>query len=332
MPTNSSRRETLKLYRIRTRGTAFGCYILGYRNFSIEYSRFNDDGLDAGGLSSTGKTVAELGYKGPSPKKFLSDNNFPSDAEFIIADTFEPYDRTKHDLAALASSIWIVTGNTDIPNAVAAVNVVNRDITRVVSFADPVTEVLEFEVNPLNLNVTKKKLFQKLRTRGGWAFQHWGPDIGEIQLDGVTRNITPPPQSFFGPPDNNDRGPKNNHANFDLQIPSETNSPTLKAFRLLEKWYDEDQGEAAQRTGILLAMEYRGRIYVGHIGTFSYNEVGTRPFLLAYKLTFLVHYDSGALGDATFRAQSRVIRNQQTIAHIKAIKDSTVGGDNVSTG
>ena len=341
MSTNKSKRETLKLYRIHTRGNIYtqASYVQGYRNVTAEYSQYNVPGnavisvvsTDSGSITSTTADPKFGALFGPSPARFLADHGFPEDADFIIESFSVKYDRSNpsHDLDSNETRIWVVTGNSNTSSAVTVTLASDPTQSSLLYIAIPATnETLEFDVNPNSINIVKKKLFQKIRTRGGWAFQHWGPDIGEIQLDGVTRNITPPPKSFYGPPDNNDRGPKNNHANFDLQIPDETNSPVFAAFRLLEKWYDEDQGEQAQRDGLLLALEFRGRIYVGHIATFTYNETGTKPFQLSYKLTFMVHYDSGALGDATVRAQAREIRNQTSIDQIKKIQES--GGNNAA--
>ena len=305
MATNRSRKETLRLYRIRTHGAGISRTVSGFINKPAEYAHWHDDALETTGFSSTGFTKSSLGYLGPSPKQFLRDHGFAEDAEFIIADTYVPYDRTRFDLDALSAFIWvIVSGGT----VITAVNIINNDEARTVSVTTPVNiETLEFYVNPQSINVVKRKLFQKLRTRGGWAFQHWGPDIGEIQLEGVTGNITPAqPSNVFA----------------DIPLPTETTSPAFQAFRLLETWYDDDQGETAQHDGILLALEFRGKIYVGHIKAFSYMEKGDKPFLLAYKLEFVVHYDSGSLVDAATRAQNRIIRNQQTLDYIASIKNS----------
>ena len=310
MATNQSRRETLKLYRIQIRGTAFYSTVSGYLNKKADYLQYNtvadnntyiELAIPNPATGDNAWTARDFGWVGPSPDKFLIDRGFSGESSFIIADIFEQYDRKKHDLDALSSSVWIVVPGKGMPIQ----NAVNKDRIRQYTTTpiSPTHETLEFDVNPTNINIVKKKLFQKIRTRGGWAFQHWGPDIGEIQLTGITRNITPAPVGFKGIP-----------------IPDVTNSGALAAFRTLEAWYDADQGEEAQRTGSLLALEYRGKIYVGHLRDFSYSEEGTRPFLLSYKLTFMVHYDSGDLSGATTSAQSRAIRNANDITYIKSLK------------
>jgi len=240
--------------------------------------------------------------------------------EFVIDGIFERYDRTIHNLDSISSKVYILettsAGIFGIPSddSSSTNDLVRKPYaTSLGTFLKSIT----FYVNPTTIRIRKKKFFQKIRTRAGWAFQHWGPDIGEITLEGTTGNITPKPKIQVGKV-------------FGLPIlpqvveetPTESNSPALKAFRTLEQWYDEDQNDQSQSSSVgqLTALEFRGRIYVGHFAEFNFEERGTHPFQLFYQLKFLIHYDTGALSEATTRATNQIIRNDETLRKILELK------------
>ena len=178
-----------------------------------------------------------------------------------------------------------------------------------------------FRINPTNIVVGKKKLFKKIRTRGGFVFQHWGPDIGNITIKGTTGSLIPDTSLEI-----------QTKRILGVQVPifvkvsddkpTEINSPALKAFRQLETWYDEDQGEDWVKRGYLTALEYRGRAYVGHFAEFEIVEKGTQPYQFYYTIKFQIHYDSSHLQAAVTRASNQIVRNQESIATIRAIKQT----------
>lgn len=177
-----------------------------------------------------------------------------------------------------------------------------------------------FRVNPNHLNVQKKKLFTKIRTKGGFEFQHWGPDISEIEIEGITGNLR---ASGIGI-QNINVGPVSIPAPFDRaaeEFPTEQNSPAYAAFRQLEKLYDDDQNDSKIENNQRLAIEYRGRIYVGHLQNFSYTEIATRPFLFEYKLSFLVHYEATSEAGAKEQAKGDITRNEETLQRIRQIQE-----------
>jgi hypothetical protein len=189
--------------------------------------------------------------------------------------------------------------------------------------------IFTFKVNPTHITLQKRKLQTKIRTKGGFVFQQWGPDISEIALEGTTGNITPSGISFR---QTNIPGIGEIPLPHDLSsdIPTEDNSPMLKAFRQLETLYDDDQNEEANQRGRRIALEYRGRIYVGHLSDFFYEERGERPFQLYYRLTFLVHFEATSTSSAETTATTNLQRNESTVQILNEIRKASNNPSNSS--
>jgi len=316
----ANKKEKLKFYKLPT-APSYSIdtpvtVIRGYRNIHSEFTQY-----DTQPFTATAADLDSNSFPGDAPVFFFSNVSPYSSLEFVIDGVFEAYDRSKHNLAALSSKIYILETNSigtfgvpydDYPST--------EDLVRKPYIDSTFKETLKsitFYVNPTTIRIRKKKFFQKIRTRAGWVFQHWGPDIGEINLEGTTGNITPPPKIQVG-----------KIVGFPVlpqvveEIPTESNSSALKAFKTLEQWYDEDQNDQSQSSSIgqLTALEFRGRIYVGHFAEFNFEERGTHPFQLFYQLKFLIHYDAGALSEATTRAANQIIRNDETLKKILELK------------
>jgi len=288
--------------------------VRGYINYYSEFKQWDVERQQ--GFSTV--NYPENFLNTVSPFEFFSDEErfgLYSEIIFVIDGVYEPYDRNKHDLTALSSKVFTLVSSTD--GIIAKPVDDTEDIgERKLEEVKAPPAVLTFYINPTGIRVQKKKYFSQIRTRGGWVFQHWGPQIGEINLEGTTGNITPPLKIQIGTVAGKPILPQ-----VVEEIPSPENSEALKAFRELEKWYDEDQDEASQNKGYLTAIEFRQRIYVGHIAEFSYEERGERPFQLYYNLKFLVHYDAGNLAAATSRARNQIVRNEETIEYVRRLKN-----------
>jgi len=170
-----------------------------------------------------------------------------------------------------------------------------------------ITPVFKFYVNPRNIHIGKSKLITKIRTRGGFEFQHWGPDITTISFGGTTGNITP--TSFT--------------AQIQNQNPTVDNSEAYKIFRDFEQLYEEDQQQQDIGNVTMLGLEYRGNIYVGHLRNFGFDEVGEKPFQLEYIVEFAVEYEATSVSSAQQEIQQNIIQNTETI---KYLQDLASGG------
>lgn len=318
----ASKKEKLKFYKLPTvpsyRADTPATSIRGYRNRYPEFAKY-----DTQPFTAAAADLDSNSYPGDAPI-FFFDKVVPySSLEFVIDGIFDRYDRIAHNLASLSAKIYILETSSggifgvpydDYPSTN---NLVRKPYAKSL---DTSLKSITFYVNPTTIRLRKKKFFQKLRTRAGWAFQHWGPDIGEIILEGTTGNITPAPKIQIG-----------KVLGFPVlpqvveEAPTESNSPALKAFRALEQWYDEDQNDQSQSASVgqLTALEFRGRIYIGHFAEFNFEERGTHPFQLFYQLKFLIHYDAGALSEATTRAVNQIVRNDETLRKILELKKAS---------
>lgn len=313
------KKEKLKFYRLVTRPSystaapSENAPVKGYINYYDEFKQWDVENQQ--GFSTI--EYSEDFLNTVSPFEFFSDDNkfgIYSRVSFVIDGVHEPYNRNKHNLDVLSSKVFTLISSTD--SIIAKPVDCTEDIgERKLEKASSPPTILTFYINPTGIHVQKKKLFSQIRTKGGWAFQHWGPHIGEIGLTGTTGNITPSPKIQVGTILGVPILPQ-----VVEEIPSATNSKALKAFRELERWYDEDQDENSQNKGYLTAIEFRQRIYIGHIAEFSYEEKGDRPFQLYYKLKFLVHYDAGNLAAATSRSRNQIVRNEETLKYVERLK------------
>jgi hypothetical protein len=168
-----------------------------------------------------------------------------------------------------------------------------------------ITPIFKFYVNPRNIHIGKSKLITKLRTRGGFEFQHWGPDISTIAFGGTTGNITP--TSFV--------------AQIRNENPTVDNSEAYKIFRDFEQLYEEDQQQQEIGNITMLGLEYRGNIYVGHLRNFGFDEVGEKPFQLDYAVEFAVEYEATSVSKAQQEIQQNIIRNADTIDYLKKLAE-----------
>lgn len=323
----ASKKEKLKFYRLPATPTyimdAPANSIRGYKNIYSEFVKY-----DTQPFTSEAADLTDGSYPGDAPIFFFGKVEPYDSLEFVIDGLFERYDRSRHNLDSLSFRIYILettsAGTFGIPyNAYSLTD----DAIRKPYVEGPLSTFLKsvsFYVNPTTIRIRKKKYFQKIRTRAGWVFQHWGPDIGEIVLEGTTGNITPDPKiqigKIFGLPI---------LPQVVEEVPTESNSPALKAFRTLEQWYDEDQNDQSQSASVgqLTALEFRDRIYVGHFAEFNFEERGTHPFQLFYQLKFLIHYDTGALSEATTRSTNQIIRNDETLKKILELRKAQAESD-----
>ena len=165
-----------------------------------------------------------------------------------------------------------------------------------------------FHINPRNLHITKSKLITKIRTRGGFEFQHWGPDISIIAFGGTTGNVTPTP-------------PESAKSMIDIPNPSEDNSEAYKIFKDFEILYEEDQTQQELGFMQMLGLEYRGNIFVGHLRNFGYEEVGEKPFQFEYRAEFAVEYEATNVSRAQQEIQQTLVRNADTLKYLRQLAE-----------
>jgi len=342
-----SKREILKFIRIKVRPAHFTgdtdeTTVSGYLNTYKEFSRWDVE-FQQGFTSLTGTQQADFSYTpdgstasvmSSAPKSFFVgrnslwrlgqvgagfglDENSYRNLSFIINGVHEPYDRRKpnHDLKVVSSRIFVQDSSGRFVNW--------NGERRAYRGLEPAPLSLLFRINPTNIRIQKRKLFQKIRTRAGWVFQHWGPEIGQIDLRGTTGSTLLDPDIKLATKKLPLLGEIPLLTTLNDERPTELTSPALKAFKELERWYDEDQSEEAVERGFLTALEWRGRIYVGHLASFQIEERGDQPLQLFYNISFIVHYDSNHLQGAVTRASNQIVRNEKTLVQVKSLKGTT---------
>lgn len=304
--------------------------VVGYLNRYQEFKQWDDYMYSIFGVGLNIKR-----QYGPTPVQFFAGGdenavldgfNIPyKELTFVVDGEFDSYSRTvsKHNLNNNSDLIYVMDYSTKEPTAIMWSSR-NKDLdntrrlyavtttTNAVANLDSVS----FYINPQNISIQQRKLWQKIRTRGGWALQHWGPELGTVQIRATTGNIRPPIMkdfslgTFFSTSATND-------------LPTELNSPAFAGLKRLEKWYKEDQDEARIYRHELSALYYRNQIYVGHFTDFMVEENAERPFQLNYQIGFTIHYDSTDLQSALTRASEIYRRNKETVEYMERIYEET---------
>jgi hypothetical protein len=234
---------------------------------------------------------------------------FPRGAEYII----EGYMEKVADDSTLtkkmdAGMVYRVYRDTDAKNTPFIIRNSERfDVTGKQEDTG-VTAYFTFHVNPRNISVAKSKLITKIRTRGGFEFQHWGPDITTIAFAGTTGNITPIPsqqaQNITDVPD-----------------PDVDNSKAYKVFKDFEILYEEDQMQQEMGLVTMLGLQYRGNIYVGHLRNFRFEETAEKPFQFEYAVEFAVEYEATSVSRAQQEIQQNIIRNADTLKYLRQLAE-----------
>ena len=318
------KRETVRLTRIKTRPSYISNdmeerYVYGYLNSYNEFRLYDYEW--APGFQSFSEEE-HIYIINKSPRAFFQ-AAMPYDEykklSFVISGVHERFDRRIHSLDDYRSRIYLQQPFGDVQKFDSK----DKTLYKYKKSLSKPLDFLNFRINPRNLKLDKQKLFKKLRTRAGWAFQHWGPEIGKISISGTTGNLTPDPSIILGVKNMPIIGGTAAILPYaSEEKPTELNSPAYKAFKDLEKWYDQDQDERSAQEGYLTAFEYRDRVYIGHFADFHLEEKGTDPYQLFYTMTFLVHYDTNNLQNATTRARSQIIRNHKTLDTVLSLKGS----------
>lgn len=234
---------------------------------------------------------------------------FPRGAEYIIEGSMERIvDDSGLTKKVDAGMVYRVYRDTDADNTPFIMRNNERFDVQGKEADTGATAVFKFHINPRNMNVAKSKLITKIRTRGGFEFQHWGPDITTISFRGTTGNITPTP------PEDADRMT-------DIENPTVDNSEAYKIFRNFETLYEEDQTQQERGNMKMLGLEYRGNIYVGHLRNFSFEEVGEKPFQFEYTVEFAVEYEATSVSRAQQEIQQDIIRNEDTLKYLRQLAE-----------
>lgn len=172
-------------------------------------------------------------------------------------------------------------------------------------YSDYVADSVTFDINPKHISIERKKMKRKIRTYGGWEFQHWGPDIGTVSIKGQTRAMIPRKTVREG---------KDDWGVYD--------SASYKAFEGLKNFYDNDhrvEAETKVDKGELLALSYREKIYVGHFDSFTFEEDAEKPYLFHFDIRFSIEFEATNLAEAIETSGKRKIYNETFMKDLRGV-------------
>jgi len=119
--------------------------------------------------------------------------------------------------------------------------------------------VVQLFLNPENVTVNKKVLYDKRQTRGGWVIQFWGHDLETIEVKAAT--------AYF-----------------------EISKEPVKAFELLKRQCYQGRFHSTQpfRGSPIIAMLFESQILKGFFTDFSYTLSASSPYYITYSFGFTV--------------------------------------------
>jgi len=147
----------------------------------------------------------------------------------------------------------------------------------VINLTDPTTDIdiyvptITMHVNPIEMDLTYKKLIHRYRTRGGWIEEHWGEELDKMAVTGSTG-------SFL-------------HSQYGLNVSNRYETlamvnfqEVLAVYRNNACFYD-DSGNIIAQGDILI--EFDNFKYIGQFANFNWDEDADNP----YRFTFNFNYE-----------------------------------------
>ena len=147
-------------------------------------------------------------------------------------------------------------------------------------FTDPVPKIFDFYVNPQRISFNKQKLITEVRTRGGWDIQHWGEQLTEITVEGITGGLHKDDTRSSSP-----------GGIGQTLLPGEdiSKSSAWKSLRILRNIYDADHSKTRSSQLYKLGFSIFEDFYIGYFQSFNGPEiVADRPYIMTYSFVFKV--------------------------------------------
>jgi len=135
-----------------------------------------------------------------------------------------------------------------------------------------IKEIFRFYVNPIRVTPTYKKIFNEIRTRGGWEVQHWGNALDEIRVECVTGGLN------FKNSNKSEALTKNE---------SIMNSYAWQQVIKLRSIYTDDHKERNIRIKTLIGLTYYDAFYIGYFTDFTGPIADAdKPYIMTFSFTF----------------------------------------------
>lgn len=138
--------------------------------------------------------------------------------------------------------------------------------------------VFTFYVNPQRISFTDRKSKTPMRTLGGFEVQHWGNELTELNVTGISGGMHRINQLGVN------RG----------LLPTETirDSTAWQRIQQLKNIYDSDQAVRNKQQGTLWSLEYNAKVYIGTFSSFTGpEEENAQPWYFRYSFVFQVEQE-----------------------------------------
>lgn len=151
------------------------------------------------------------------------------------------------------------------------------------SHFNSIKEIFRFHVNPVRVTPVYKKIFNEIRTRGGWEIQHWGNMLDEIRVECITGGLNK--LSNGEPLSKND---------------SIVNSYAWEQVMKLKTIYDQDFKERNVKSKTLLGLVYYDTFYIGFFTDFTGPVADAeKPYIMTFSFGFksieTLHFNTQSL-------------------------------------
>jgi len=127
------------------------------------------------------------------------------------------------------------------------------------SFEALLNPVVSLLVNPQNIKVDKKVIFNKMQTKGGFVVQFWGPDLPTVTVTSKTGSFA-------------------------------INKSMLRVFQVLKTHvYDRRFSTRQPFKGMpIITMIWDQQVYEGFFQNFNYSLDAMEPYVINYTFTFTI--------------------------------------------
>ena len=147
-------------------------------------------------------------------------------------------------------------------------------------FTDAIPRVFDFYVNPQRITFNKQKLITEVRTRGGWDIQHWGEQLTEITVEGITGGLHRDITKAISPGDIGETLGKEDDI---------SKSSAWKSLRILRSIYEADHGHTRSKQSYKLGFSVFEDFYIGYFQNFQGPEIVVdKPYIMTYSFIFKV--------------------------------------------
>ena len=197
----------------------------------------------------------------------VSENNFPQG--FIPLEVIEQGMVTKKVLVDEKGRNYLLFENQNFYlKSIGSVEQNNTELE------NSIKEIFTFYINPVRITPSYKKIFNEIRTRGGWEIQHWGNALDELRVECITGGMNFRDELRTQPLDKTE---------------SVMNSHAWKKIVDLRSIYVQDHHNRNKQSKTLLGINYYDSFCVGFFTDFTGPiPDAEKPYIMSFSFTFKV--------------------------------------------